>query len=81
MITQERLDELASMASSVPCKVCGKPHKVVLKLAQASANGMEAVSYAFPDADTCGDFQVRMTAFISERIDAWRMPPYPFDRI
>lgn len=82
MINQSQLDRLASQASSVPCKVCGCPHKVVLKLVHSSSNDRPLVTISFPEKDsTCGDFQRDMTAFINLQVSRLNIGPCPFDRI
>lgn len=82
MINQPQLDQFASMASSVPCKVCGRPHRVALKLAHSSSNDRPVVTIDFPDKDsTCGDFQRDMTAFINLQLNRLNIGPCPFDRI
>lgn len=82
MINQSQLDRLASMASSVPCKVCGSSHRVSLKLAHWSSNDRPVVTICFPDKEsTCGDFQRDMTAFINLQLNKLNIGQCPFDLI
>lgn len=82
MINQSELDRLASMASSLPCRVCGAPHPVALKLVHSSSNDRPVVTIDFPDkGNTCGDFQRDMTAFINLQLNRLNIGNCPFDRI
>lgn len=82
MINQSELDRLASMVSSVPCKVCGSAHPVALKLVHSFSNDRPVVSIGFPDkGNTCGDFQRDMTAFINLQLNRLNMGNCPLDRI
>lgn len=84
MITQDRLDELASKLSSLPCPECGGVHAVRLKLHQASSMvspERQTVSYGFPDEDTCGAFRQKAMAFAQRFIAGMAVGPLPFDRM
>lgn len=66
MIDSVKLSQFAEELSNMPCPVCGKCHKVVLKVERTESLDFIKVSH---ESDTCDGFKL----LVNERLKSSRM--------